>query len=107
MSSSLSTAVSSSIFKLEPSLPIPAPLLAYSSFSRREEKTMDCAHHSSATHRSRGHLKSINRRLRNLNLLLLILAACSIPPASLAQVAAGTPPFGSYSGSPDLIDNGN
>ena len=38
---------------------------------------------------------------------LLLLLASLLPSSTFAQVTAGTPPFGSFSGGPEIINNAN
>lgn len=47
----------------------------------------------------------IRRQLRIV--VLLVLALVAAVAAASAQVATGTPPFGSFSGGPDIINNAN
>ncbi len=47
-------------------------------------------------------------QVNSVLLLGVLLSAVNFQPSTLyAQVATGTPPFGSFSGGPDIVNNGN
>jgi hypothetical protein len=53
-------------------------------------------------------LRVIPRNARNLFFLpFLGLAVCLFCSPALCQVQTGTPPFGSFGGGPDVINNAN
>ena len=44
---------------------------------------------------------------KSLCLISVATAVCTLAPASFAQVATGTPPFGSFGGAPDVVNLAN
>jgi RHS repeat-associated protein len=60
------------------------------------------------TRRSARHFSPSRRWVRNLSILLFVLLLASLLPLPVsAQVTTGTPPFGSFSGGPDITNNAN
>jgi hypothetical protein len=53
-------------------------------------------------------MSSRNWRTRSaVSVVLFLVTFGSYPSTALAQVATGTPPFGSFSGGPDIVNNAN